>query len=67
VRGRGRDGADQQARHHADPRDDGARQERPAQRLGPLAIPVLALVAGFRMPGYVSNAMAIPLFKTLGP
>ncbi|KTR97013.1 MFS transporter, partial [Methylobacterium radiotolerans] len=35
-------------------------------RLGPLAVPVLALVAGFRMPGYVSNAMAIPLFKTLG-
>ncbi|MGU3420300.1 AmpG family muropeptide MFS transporter [Methylobacterium sp. D54C] len=35
-------------------------------RLGPLALPVLALVAGFRMPGYVSNAMAIPLFKTLG-
>lgn len=29
-------------------------------------MPVLALVAGFRMPGYVSNAMAIPLFKTLG-
>lgn len=35
-------------------------------RLGPLAVPVLALVAGFRMPGYVSSTMAIPLFKTLG-
>ncbi len=35
-------------------------------RLGPLAVPVLLLVAGFRMPGYVSNAMAIPLFKQLG-
>ena len=35
-------------------------------RLGPMALPVLVLVAGFRMPGYVSNAMAIPLFKTLG-
>ncbi len=29
-------------------------------------MPVLLLVAGFRMPGYVSNAMAIPLFKHLG-
>ncbi|MGI4801112.1 MAG: MFS transporter, partial [Janthinobacterium lividum] len=34
-------------------------------RLGPMAIPVLLLVAGFRMPGYVSSAMAIPLFKHL--
>ena len=34
-------------------------------RLGPLAIPVLLMVAGFRMPGYVSNAMAVPLFKAL--
>ena len=34
-------------------------------RLGPLALPVLIMVAGFRMPGYVSNAMAVPLFKTL--
>jgi len=34
-------------------------------RLGPLAIPVLVMVAGFRMPGYVSNAMAVPLFKSL--
>ncbi len=34
-------------------------------RLGPLAIPILLMVAGFRMPGYVSSAMAIPLFKTL--
>ncbi len=34
-------------------------------RLGPLAIPVLVMVAGFRMPGYVSNAMALPLFKSL--
>ncbi len=34
-------------------------------RLGPLAIPVLVMVAGFRMPGYVSSAMAIPLFKSL--
>ncbi|MGY2050249.1 AmpG family muropeptide MFS transporter [Methylobacterium sp. JK268] len=35
------------------------------RRLGPLAVPVLLLVAGFRMPGYVSTAMAIPLFKHL--
>ena len=34
-------------------------------RLGPLAVPILLLVAGFRMPGYVSSAMAIPLFKSL--
>ena len=34
-------------------------------RLGSMAIPVLLLVAGFRMPGYVSSAMAIPLFKSL--
>ena len=34
-------------------------------RLGPLALPILLLVAGFRMPGYVSSAMAIPLFKSL--
>ena len=34
-------------------------------RLGPLAVPVLVMVAGFRMPGYVSNAMAFPLFKSL--
>lgn len=34
-------------------------------RLGPLAIPILLMVAGFRMPGYVSSAMAIPLFKSL--
>ena len=34
-------------------------------RLGPLALPTLLLVAGFRMPGYISSAMAVPLFKTL--
>lgn len=34
-------------------------------RLGPLGIPTLLLVAGFRMPGYVSSAMAFPLFKSL--
>lgn len=34
-------------------------------RLGPLALPILVMVAGFRMPGYVSNAMAVPLFKSL--
>ncbi|MDX7949766.1 MFS transporter [Lichenihabitans sp. Uapishka_5] len=34
-------------------------------RLGPVAVPVLLLVAGFRMPGYVSSAMAVPLFKAL--
>jgi len=28
-------------------------------------IPVLLLVAGFRMPGYISSAMAMPLFKSL--
>ena len=35
------------------------------RRLGPLALPTLLLVAGFRMPGYISSAMAVPLFKTL--
>lgn len=35
------------------------------RRLGPMAIPTLLLVAGFRMPGYVSSAMALPLFKSL--
>ena len=35
------------------------------RRLGPMAIPTLLLVAGFRMPGYVSSAMAVPLFKSL--
>ncbi len=34
-------------------------------RLGPMALPVLLLVAGFRMPGYVSSVMAVPLFKSL--
>jgi MFS transporter, PAT family, beta-lactamase induction signal transducer AmpG len=35
------------------------------RRLGPLALAILALIAGFRMPGYVSSAMAMPLFKSL--
>lgn len=35
------------------------------RRLGPLAVPILLMVAGFRMPGYVSSAMAMPLFKSL--
>ena len=35
------------------------------KRLGPMAIPILIMVAGFRMPGYISNAMAFPLFKAL--
>lgn len=34
-------------------------------RLGPLGIPILVMIAGFRMPGYVSTAMANPLFVTL--
>ena len=34
-------------------------------RLGPMAAPILLLVAGFRMPGYIATAMAIPLFKSL--
>ena len=36
-----------------------------ARRLGPMAVPILLLVAGFRMPGYVSSVMAVPLFKSL--
>ncbi|MGA8170829.1 MAG: MFS transporter [Methylocystis sp.] len=36
-----------------------------ASRLGPIAIPILIMVAGFRLPGYISNAMAMPLFKSL--
>lgn len=35
------------------------------QRLGPMALPILLMVAGFRMPGYVASAMAVPLFKHL--
>lgn len=35
------------------------------RRLGPLAPAILLLIAGFRMPGYVSGAMAMPLFKSL--
>lgn len=34
-------------------------------RLGSMAWPILLLVAGFRMPGYIAMAMATPLFKTL--
>jgi PAT family beta-lactamase induction signal transducer AmpG len=36
------------------------------KRLGPMAIAILLLVAGFRMPGYIASAMAIPLFKHQG-
>jgi MFS transporter, PAT family, beta-lactamase induction signal transducer AmpG len=36
-----------------------------AQRLGKWAIPVFLLIAGFRMPGYLTSAMAMPLFKSL--
>lgn len=35
-------------------------------RLGPAAPAILLLVAGFRMPGYVASAMAVPLFKHQG-
>lgn len=35
------------------------------QRLGRFALPVLALIAGFRLPGYLTSAMAMPLFKHL--
>jgi PAT family beta-lactamase induction signal transducer AmpG len=35
------------------------------KRLGPMALPILVMIAGFRMPGYISNAMAMPLFKSL--
>lgn len=34
-------------------------------RLGDVGIPTLLLIAGFRMPGYISSAMAVPLFKSL--
>ena len=57
--------------HHARPRRESLAKTIIApirelfDRLGPLALPVFLLVAGFRMPGYVSNAMAIPLFKAL--
>ncbi|TGD98660.1 AmpG family muropeptide MFS transporter [Methylobacterium nonmethylotrophicum] len=36
------------------------------RRLGPMAPAILLLVAGFRMPGYVATAMAVPLFKHQG-
>lgn len=35
-------------------------------RLGPNAPAILLLVAGFRMPGYIASAMAVPLFKHQG-
>lgn len=35
------------------------------RRLGPMAVLILLMVAGFRMPGYISGAMSIPLFKSL--
>ena len=34
-------------------------------RLGPQALPIFLMIAGFRMPGYISSAMAFPLFKSL--
>jgi PAT family beta-lactamase induction signal transducer AmpG len=34
-------------------------------RLGTFAIPVLVLIAGFRLPGYLTSAMSMPLFKHL--
>jgi PAT family beta-lactamase induction signal transducer AmpG len=34
-------------------------------RLGPLALPILVMIAGFRMPGYLTSAMSMPLFKSL--
>jgi len=34
-------------------------------RLGRFALPVLALIAGFRLPGYLTSAMSMPLFKHL--
>jgi hypothetical protein len=34
-------------------------------RLGPRALPIFLMIAGFRMPGCISNAMALPLFKSL--
>jgi len=35
------------------------------RRLDRFAIPVLVLIAGFRLPGYLTSAMAMPLFKHL--
>lgn len=35
------------------------------RRLGPMAVAILLLIAGFRLPGYVSGAMSMPLFKSL--
>lgn len=34
-------------------------------RLGRFAFPVLVLIAAFRLPGYLTSAMSIPLFKHL--
>ena len=34
-------------------------------RLGSMALPILIMVAGFRLPGYLSVAMEMPLFKSL--
>ncbi|MDE2578336.1 MAG: MFS transporter [Hyphomicrobiales bacterium] len=34
-------------------------------RLGPPTIPILVMIAVFRMPDYISGAMAMPLYKSL--
>ena len=36
------------------------------RRLGPMAVPILLMIALFRMPGYISDAMSVPLFVDLG-
>jgi hypothetical protein len=35
------------------------------KRLGPMAVAILLLVAGFRMPGCIASAMAVPLMLRL--
>ena len=47
-------------------RDDLGADPDLLKRLGPMAVAILLLVAGFRMPGYIASAMAVPLFKHQG-
>lgn len=47
-------------------RDDLGADSRPPQAARPDGVATLLLVAGFRMPGYIASAMAVPLFSIRG-
>jgi len=52
--------------HSFEPIAEFRRKNDLLKRLGPMAVAILLLVAGFRMPGYIASAMAVPLFKHQG-